>query len=153
MPSFSIEAPGEANPLSTKALYNALLSASSSDQLQVQTGTKQLQNWEKSPGFYSGLQSLYTDLSLPLELRYLAIIQLKNAVDKYWRRTATNAVSKEEKELIRSRSLESVLNEPDLRLALQSSIFVAKIIRSEFPRDWSLMNLLMNIDAANSGQA
>ena len=144
MPSFSIEAPGEANPLNTQTLYHALLSASSSDQQQVRTGTKQLQNWEKSPGFYSGLQSLYIDLSLPIELRYLSIIQLKNAVDRYWRKTATNAVSDQEKELIRSKSLESVLNEPDVRLALQSSIFIAKIIRSEFPRDWSLMSLLVS---------
>ena len=136
MPSFAIEAPAEANPLNTQTLYQVLRSASSSDQQQVQTGTKQLQNWEKSPGFYSGLQSLYIDLSLPVELRYLSIIHLKNAVDKYWRKTAINAVSREEKALIRSRSLESVLNEPDARLALQSSLFIAKIIRSEFPRDW-----------------
>ena len=136
MPSFAIEAPGEANPLNTQTLFQVLVSASSSDPHQIQTGTKQLQNWEKSPGFYSGLQSLYIDHSLPLELRYLSIIQLKNAVDKYWRKTATNAVSKEEKELIRSRSLESVLTEPDARLALQSSLFIAKIVRSEFPRDW-----------------
>lgn len=35
------------------------------------------------------LQSVFLDHSLPLEVRYLAIIQLKNGIDKYWRKTAT----------------------------------------------------------------
>ncbi|KAL9124942.1 MAG: hypothetical protein Q9217_005789 [Psora testacea] len=136
MVSFAIEVPAEANPLTNRNLYHVLRSAASNDQQQVQTGAKQLQNWEKESGFYSSLQSLYIDLSLPIEIRYLAIIQLKNAVDKHWRRAALNSVSKDEKELIRSRSLESVLNEPDTRLALQSSIFLSKIIRFEYPREW-----------------
>lgn len=33
-------------------------------------------------------QSVFVDKSLPLEVRYLAIIQLKNGIDKYWRRSA-----------------------------------------------------------------
>jgi hypothetical protein len=32
---------------------------------------------------------VFLDQSLPLEVRYLAIIQLKNGIDKYWRKTAT----------------------------------------------------------------
>ena len=35
------------------------------------------------------VQSVFLDHSLPLEVRYLAIIQLKNGIDKYWRKTAT----------------------------------------------------------------
>ena len=112
MPSFAIEAPAEANPLTVENVYRVLVSASSSNQNQVQTGTKQLGNWERSPGYFSILQSCYIDLSLPVEIRYLSIIQLKNAVDKHWRKGVSNTVSKEEKETIRSRSLESVLNEP-----------------------------------------
>lgn len=136
MPSFAIEAPAEANPLSKETLYRILVSASSNNPHQVQTGTKQLQNWEKTPGFFSELQSLYIDLSLPPEVRYLAIIQLKNAVDKYWRKTAPYALKPDEKDLIRSRSLQSVLHEPDPRLALQSAIFTAKVLRSDVSRNW-----------------
>lgn len=134
--SFAIEAPAEANPLTVENIYNVLQSASSSNQHQVQTGTKQLQNWEKSQGFYSLLQSLFIDTSLPVEIRYLSILQLKNGLDKYWRKTASNAISKEEKELIRSRSVEGTLNEPDSRLALQGAVIVGKIVRAEYPRDW-----------------
>jgi len=86
--SFAIEVPGEANPLSENLLVHSLRSASSSDPHQIQTGTKQLQQWEKSPGYYVHLQSAYLDRQLPLEIRYLAIIQLKNGIDKYWRKTA-----------------------------------------------------------------
>lgn len=88
MPSFAIEVPGEANPLSESTIVNTLRSASSSDPNQIQTGTKQLAQWEKSPGFYRHLQSAYLETRLPVEIRYLAIIQLKNGIDKYWRKTA-----------------------------------------------------------------
>ncbi|KAF2480394.1 armadillo-type protein [Neohortaea acidophila] len=136
MPSFSIEVAGEANPLTENLLVRSLTSAASSDQNQIQTGTKQLEQWEKSPGFYRHLQSAYLDDRLPLEIRYLAIIQLKNGIDKYWRKTALNAVSKEDKEIIRSRLLDSALNETDDRLALQNALLIAKIARSEYPNDW-----------------
>ena len=69
-------------------------------------------------------------------MRYLAIIHLKNGVDKYWRKTATNAIKKEEKELIKSRSVDAVLNEPNDQLALHSANFLSKVIRIEYPREW-----------------
>ena len=86
--SFAVEVPGEANPLTEGILYHVLRSASSSDPNQIQTGTKQLQEWEKTRGFYQLLQAVFLDRTLPLEVRYLAIIQLKNGIDKYWRKTA-----------------------------------------------------------------
>lgn len=136
MPSFSIEVPGEANPLTENLLVHSLTSAASRDPGQIQTGTKQLQQWEKSPGYYKHLQSAYIDTRLPLEIRYLAIIQLKNGIDKYWRKTALNAVPKEDKDAIRSRLIDSALNEHDNRLALQNALVVAKIARFEYPQDW-----------------
>ena len=37
-------------------------------------------------------QAVFLDKSLPYEVRYLAIIQLKNGIDKYWRKTAQKCV-------------------------------------------------------------
>jgi uncharacterized membrane protein YjjP (DUF1212 family) len=54
--TFAIEAQGETNPLSPKNVLNTLVLAASSSQQQVQTGTKQLQNWEKQGMYYSFLQ-------------------------------------------------------------------------------------------------
>lgn len=134
--NFSIEVPAEANPLTDQTLFHVLQSASSNDQQQVKSGTQQLQNWEKYPGFYSSLQSLLLNKALPFEVRYLSVIQVKNGIDKYWRKTALNAIKKDEKDLVRSRCLESGINEPDRRLALQISIVIAKITRYEYPHDW-----------------
>ncbi|KAF2221250.1 armadillo-type protein [Elsinoe ampelina] len=136
MPSFTIEAPGEAAPLTEQALLRALAAASSRDQNQIQSGTKQLQQWEKSEGFYKYLQSIFIERSLPLEVRYLAIIQLKNGIDKYWRKTATNAVNKQDKSVIRDRLISSGVYEEDNKLALQNALVIAKIVRFEYPQDW-----------------
>ena len=38
-------------------------------------------------------QAVFLDKSLPYEVRYLAIIQLKNGIDKYWRKTAPKYVT------------------------------------------------------------
>lgn len=155
MSSFAIEAPAEVNPLSERILYNVLVSASSNDPTQIQTGTKQLQQWETQKGYYSLLQTVFVDKSLPLEVRYLAIIQLKNGIDKYWRKTATNAVSKEDKGLIRSGLLEAGIHEADARLALQNALVTAKIMRFEYPTDWpdaitNLVDILRSSVQANA---
>lgn len=52
----AIEVPGEANPLSPQNVLNALVLAASSTQQQVQTGTQQLQRWEKQGMYYPFLQ-------------------------------------------------------------------------------------------------
>lgn len=132
----TIEVPGEANPLSPQNVLHALVLAASATQQQVQTGTQQLQNWEKQPMYYSFIQDVFLDHSVPNEVRYLAIIQLKNGIDKYWRKTAANAIKKEEKETIKTRALEAGIVEPAPLLALHNSLMIAKIMRYEFPHDW-----------------
>lgn len=153
--NFAIEVPAEANPLTTENLHRVLISASSADQQQLKTSAQQLQNWEKQSSYYSSLQvsyilttrwqpwsyrclcqSAYINLSLPTEVRYLAIIQLRNGIDKYWRKSAANTISATEKALIRSRCLENGFNEPDHRLALQNALVISKIIRNDYPHDW-----------------
>lgn len=54
--SNAIELPGEANPLTSQNLFNALAAAASSTHQQIRIGTQQLQNWEKQDGFYLLLQ-------------------------------------------------------------------------------------------------
>lgn len=52
------------------------------------------------------------------------------------RLTCCSAVSKNDKDVIRSRLLESALQEQDARLALQNALVIAKIARFEYPHDW-----------------
>ncbi|OJD16324.1 hypothetical protein AJ78_03493 [Emergomyces pasteurianus Ep9510] len=131
-----VELPGEANPLTRQNVFNALVSAAGSTQQQVITGGQQLQNWEKQANYFTLLQDIFVDYSLPIEVRYLSIIQLKNGVGQFWRKTAPNAIKAEEKLRIRSRAVEAGAVEPDAKLALHNAVMIAKIVRLEFPSEW-----------------
>ncbi|KAF7934561.1 hypothetical protein EAE99_003011 [Botrytis elliptica] len=149
--AFAIEVPGEAAPLNPQQVYLALQSAGSSQQLAIQTGTQQLEAWKTQRGYYTLLQAVYLDKSLPSEVRYLAVIQLKNGIDKYWRKTAPNAITAEEKENIRSHLLESGFEESDPQLALQNALVISKVVRVDYPMDWPdvLTNLIRMLRTAN----
>ena len=96
-------------------------------------------------------QAVYLDKSLPSEIRYLAIISLKNGIDKYWRRTAQNAISGEEKAEIRSHLLEGGMGEAETQLALQNALVVSKVVRIDYPLDWPdvLTSLIKALRTAN----
>ncbi|KAI9648815.1 hypothetical protein NHQ30_003456 [Ciborinia camelliae] len=149
--AFSIEVSGEAAPLNPQQVYLALQSAGSSQQLAIQSGTQQLEAWKTQRGYYTLLQAVYLDKSLPTEIRYLAVIQLKNGIDKYWRKTAPNAITAEEKENIRSHLLESGFEEADPQLALQNALVISKVVRVDYPMDWPdvLTNLIRMLRTAN----
>jgi hypothetical protein len=57
--------------------------------LPVTTGIYRLLAWCNEQLLNTHPQSVFLDKSLPIEVRYLAVIQLKNGIDKYWRKTAT----------------------------------------------------------------
>ena len=138
MPSFAIEVEGEANPLSRQQVLSTLqkASGSSSNQLDLTASTQQLANWEKIPGYYAILQGIYSDFALPAQLRLLSIIQLKNGIDKHWRKTSINPINKTEKDTIKRESIEAGIREPVASLALHNALMIAKIVRHEFPHDW-----------------
>ena len=96
-------------------------------------------------------QAVYLDRSLPSEIRYLAIIQLKNGIDKYWRRSAQNAIAVDEKAEIRSHLLEGGMEEAETQLALQNALVVSKVVRIDYPLDWPevLTSLIKALRTAN----
>ena len=136
MPSFAIEVEGEANPLSRQEVLSTLQKASHSNQLNLTASAQQLSNWEKIPGYYPTLQDIYGDFALPAPLRLLSVIQLKNGIDKHWRKTTINAIGKDEKNTIKTRAIELGVLEPVPSLALHNALMLAKIVRHEFPHDW-----------------
>lgn len=81
----------------------------------------------------------------------MAIIQLKNGIDKYWRKTAINAITKEEKAEIRSHLIEGGIEEANNQLALQNALVVSKVVRIDYPLDWPevLTNLIKILRSAN----
>ncbi|KAF9104894.1 Importin-11 [Mortierella sp. AM989] len=127
------------------ALLSVLAEAASQEQTRMQNAVTQLQQWEATPQFNATLQDIFYDKSLDTNIRWQAIIYLKNGIDKYWRKTAKNAISPEEKTAIRSRLL-SALDEEQKPLATQNAVLISKIARFDFPMEWpDLLSTLLDI--------
>jgi hypothetical protein len=124
------------SPLTEGIFLQVLKGAASSDPQRIRTSTTQLEEWQTRTGYFILLQSAFADRTLPFEVRYLASIQLKNGVDKFWRKHANNEIAKSDKEQIRSQLLNSGVNESDPRIAFQIALVVAKIGRYDFPAQW-----------------
>ncbi|KAI8626661.1 putative importin 11 [Xylariaceae sp. FL1651] len=136
--NFAIEVPGAASPLSRVELCRTLQSASSHDNSKRQAAGQQLSSWQSHSDYYPTLQTVFLDNTLPREIRLLAIIQLKNGIDSYWRfHKVKNAIQPAEKELIRSNLFRGTIQEHDPQLALHNALVIAKIIRIDFPSQWS----------------
>ncbi|KAI0109080.1 putative importin 11 [Nemania sp. FL0031] len=149
--NFSIEVEGAASPLNHVELARTLQSATSSqDHHKRQAAEQQLSSWQGHKDYHSTLQAVFLDHSLPREIRFLAIIQLKNGIDNCWRaRTRGNVIQPPEKQIIRSNLLRGSLQERDTQLALHNAIVIAKIVRIDFPGEWPdvLDNLIAQLRA------
>ena len=88
-------------------------------------------------------------------MRFLAVIQLKNGIDKYWRLYAQvkNGIKPDEKNLIRSRLFQGTIDEEEKNLALHNALVVAKIVRIDYPADWpeALSNLIGLLRSTKNG--
>jgi Importin-beta N-terminal domain len=145
MPQFTVEASGEAAPMTERLVFKTLEQASGSNPQLVKVATEQLSNWETQPGYHSALQDVYADSNYHQSIRFQAIIQLKNGIDKHWRKTSTHVISKQEKIKIRTKALEAGTREPVPPLGLQNALMLAKIVRYEFPHDWpDIITVLIN---------
>jgi len=135
----AIEMPAEVSPIDHAALLSTLTFAASRNQQQIQSGTKQLQHWETKAGFYEALQDVYIRQDLPIEIRILSLLQLKNGIDKYWRRAALNAIPADERDHIRARLLASGVTLETPQLVSLNAIVIAKVARQDFPHAWPTM--------------
>ncbi|ORY05326.1 ARM repeat-containing protein [Basidiobolus meristosporus CBS 931.73] len=126
-------------------LLTALSEIASQEPERLKPAEAQLKQWETSPDFHAILQDIFYDKSLDLSIRWLSIIYLKNGIDRYWRKTAKNAISPEEKKRIRDRILLS-FDEPHKQLATQSAVLTSKIARFDVPDEWpELLRTLLRI--------
>jgi hypothetical protein len=173
--SFAIEVPGEAVPLNQRDLFRALQAATSNDHTQRQAASQQLTEWESHHDYFPSLQvrwpeciyhdcrtdqvtsaqTVFLDKTVPRDLRFLAVIQFKNGIDKYWRiGSGKNSIQPAEKHLIRSRLLQGSVDEDDRILALHNALATAKIVRIDYPADWpdaitSIVEVLQQVGQGN----
>ncbi|XP_069689548.1 importin-11 isoform X2 [Periplaneta americana] len=94
-----------------------------------------LKEWETEPGFYSILLNIFSNHSIDVNVRWLAVLYFKNGVDRYWRKTAPNALSEAEKSTLRQ-GLVSNFQEPINQIATQLAVLISKVARFDCPREW-----------------
>ncbi|XP_030323526.1 importin-11 [Calypte anna] len=122
------------NSASTVVLQ-VLTQATSQDTAVLKPAEEQLKQWETQPGFYSVLLNIFTNHTLDVNVRWLAVLYFKNGIDRYWRRVAPHALSEEEKTTLRA-GLITNFNEPVNQIATQISVLIAKVARVDCPRQW-----------------
>ncbi|KAI1378706.1 ARM repeat-containing protein [Hypoxylon crocopeplum] len=135
--NFAIEVAGAATPLNFQELYRALDAASSYDNSIRQSAGQQLAAWESHHDYYPTLQSIFLDTHMSKPVRLLAIIQLKNGIDRYWRHhNVQGGIPEVAKQTIRERLFQGTVGEGDRQLALHNSLVIAKVVRVDFPTAW-----------------
>lgn len=122
------------NSASTVVLQ-VLTQATSQDTAILKPAEEQLKQWETQPGFYSVLLNIFTNHSLDINVRWLAVLYFKHGIDRYWRRVAPHALSEEEKSTLRA-GLITNFNEPINQIATQIAVLIAKVARLDCPRQW-----------------
>lgn len=111
----------------------------------------QLKVWNSAKGYHYLLQQVYNDMSQPLQIRWLAVICLKNGIEQYWRPTRLHAIDKEEKAKIRQ-NLFNQLDESNNQLTIQNAHIVARICRIDFPGEWpTVFNQMTDIFESVTG--
>lgn len=70
-------------------LFNTLQSATSQDPMVVKQAEQKLSAWEKEPNFYTTILNFYSNSQLEDGVRFMAILTLKNGIDRHWRKTQT----------------------------------------------------------------
>ncbi|XP_073920688.1 importin-11 isoform X4 [Castor canadensis] len=122
------------NSASTVVLQ-VLTQATSQDTAVLKPAEEQLKQWETQPGFYSVLLNIFTNHTLDINVRWLAVLYFKHGIDRYWRRAAPHALSEEEKCTLRA-GLITNFNEPISQIATQIAVLIAKVARLDCPRQW-----------------
>ncbi|KAM4808983.1 importin-11 [Rhinophrynus dorsalis] len=119
----------------SSVVLQVLTQASSQDSTVLKPAEEQLKQWETQPGFYTVLLNIFTNHSLDVNVRWLAVLYFKNGIDRYWRRVAPNALSEEEKSTLRV-GLITNFNEPINQIATQIAVLIAKVARLDCPKQW-----------------
>lgn len=133
------------------AVIDVLQQAGSQDPIVLKPAEQTLKHWETQRGFYTALYNVFSNHSLAVNIRWMAVLYFKNGVDRYWRKNAPNAIAEDEKEFLRQRLI-SNFEEPINQVAVQLAVLIAKIARYDCPREWNVLipTLLEVIRGQNS---
>jgi hypothetical protein len=99
---------------------------------------QELREMETQAGFTAHLMAIGLCRELEAQTRWLAVVYLKNQVKRFWQRRTgiPYEIPAEEKTQIRSGCLPLSLD-ADEKIATQSALVVARIVRFDYPRVWT----------------
>ncbi|CAH1155509.1 unnamed protein product [Phaedon cochleariae] len=131
-------------------VLEVLRAASSQNPEILKPAETKLKEWEVQPGFYTVLFNIISNHSVDVNVRWIAVLYMKNGIEKYWRKNAPNAIPEEEKQNIRQGLLTS-FTEPVNQIAIQRAVLISIIARMDCPKDWPELypTLLLAIESAD----
>ncbi|KAJ1986902.1 hypothetical protein H4R33_003108 [Dimargaris cristalligena] len=120
-------------------LLSCLAEATSQDPARLKAAEVQLEQWRSQPGYFRALFEVFQATDTNPTVRMLALIQLKNGVDKHWRRYAAHPViTTEDQAIIRAGLLHIVGHEVLPReTARLTADLIPLIARKDFSAVWS----------------
>lgn len=114
-----------------------LLSQSLSHVPEIQKQCEyELKQLETRSNFASCLVEIVSHREADYSSRWLASVYLKNFVTKNWRTRLKRAIPDGEKQYIRGKLLDRVMDEPDGQVAIQLALSISKIGRFDYPNEW-----------------
>lgn len=126
-------------------LLQTITKACSQNPIDLKDAESKIHQLEIQPGYCVNLLAIITNYTVNSNIRCMACVCLKNAVDRFWRKTAPNSIKEEERQLLKSQFL-NYLNEPELKIARQMSVILGKLARFELPLQWpDLISKLLQI--------
>jgi chromosome segregation and condensation protein ScpB len=102
-------------------LKQILTQATSLDTFKRTEAMQLLERWEQEPAYHHALTTIYMDIHNSHKIRSLAIICMKNGVQKYWRKTAKHCIQPLEKQQIRE-SLMQYFSEGNRQVRLNNVV-------------------------------
>lgn len=110
------------------ALLLALNHACSQNPSLTKEAEDKLKSWEREPGYYSLLMIIFKNKTLDVNIRWMAMVLMKNGVERYWRKSAPHSIAEEEKTFIKQ-NLTMSLDEPVNQVITQVAVLISKIAR------------------------
>ncbi|KAJ1668664.1 hypothetical protein IW140_002050 [Coemansia sp. RSA 1813] len=110
--------------------------ATSQDPVRMARAEEELRACETKYNHFAMLFDIFSTRSTtPRQTRWLAMINFKNGIDKYWKKADLYRIGLTEKQTIR-KHLMDYFDEDDALIAVQYCLAVARIARWDFPRVW-----------------
>eukprot|EP00048_Salpingoeca_helianthica_P007696 m.113892 g.113892 ORF g.113892 m.113892 type:complete len:990 (+) comp14401_c0_seq2:13-2982(+) len=113
----------------------AIAQATNQDPSVFAPAAELLKSWETSRGFHLGLVEIMGSPDVPEASRWMATVCFKHGADRFWRRSAPNAIQEDEKQAIRERLIRCI-PEPSPQIAKQMAVIISRIARNDVPNEW-----------------